>query len=151
MKGCLKIGCLGFLALLVIGAIGSWLDRPEGPGEPARGRAEGPAAIAVDPASLMPDGAGAFARSKLDELDGFRGSPEFRRLGFGEGSPHHRWLLEVKAAREAEGLNFGEGLALSELLSLGLTYVGTQGEEDDDTRFHREMLLDALRRDAGRE
>ncbi len=78
-----------------------------------------------------------FVRQKLAELDSFRQKPTFRRFGFGRGGPHYRWLEEVKTRWEAQPR---PSVAVGDVLNLGMDYVSTQGQDNDDTRIVREEI-----------
>jgi hypothetical protein len=88
-----------------------------------------------------------FLRVHLSELMALKGKQTFIRFGFGQGGPHHEWLVEVQAEHDAKRFGQRERIAVGDLFSLGLEYVKTRGKENDYTRFARREIEQAIGRE----
>jgi hypothetical protein len=78
----------------------------------------------------------------LEELLGFKDSPDFRLYGFGVGGKYNRWLRDVKDLYQAQPKGVHPIPILvraspGDLMTLGMEYVSSDGEE---TEYTREML-----------
>ena len=85
-----------------------------------------------------------FIQTHFYELLEFKDDSEFRELGFGQGGPYYQWLERVRYQHGKENYSVEQNTALADLMALGLEYVGTEGQENDATRYHKEQILYVL-------
>jgi hypothetical protein len=82
----------------------------------------------------------AFLESHLAELVKFKENREFHKIGFSQTGRYYRWLDEVEAEHKADPYDTNVGIAVGDLLMLGLAYVDSKGIETQYTTFAREQI-----------
>lgn len=86
-----------------------------------------------------------FLRDKYEQLIGFKSTREFSEWGFTIAGPFNQWMKDVMRARhqtkfKSEDVSF----AIAHLLTLGLEYNSSKGEETEYTTFANDCIKGIL-------
>ena len=79
-----------------------------------------------------------YLKRKYAELNGFKDTPSFREYAFSQKGPHYSWLEDLQEHRD-KNYGWDVGVALADLLSLGLEYMSTKQSQTLITRARQNI------------
>jgi hypothetical protein len=82
----------------------------------------------------------AFLESHFAELMRIKEDAEFKEIGFSQTGQYYRWLDEVQSEHNADPYDIKVGIAVGDLLMLGLAYVDSKGSETKYTTDARAQI-----------
>jgi hypothetical protein len=85
-----------------------------------------------------------FLQSKYDSLNEFKDSKQFAEWGFATIGPFGPWLRDVEAQKAGKFESPDVAFAVAHLLTLGLEYKDSKGEETDYSRFANDCIKGIL-------
>ena len=88
-----------------------------------------------------------------NELIAFKGKDDFKRFGFGEGSPYYSWLNRASALEKSADLSHfvKYGIVPGDLAALGNLYASSKGKETDAAKLLKSTIESAIAKATGKE
>jgi hypothetical protein len=85
-------------------------------------------------------------KSLYNQLLEFKDKDNFKKFGFGQGSPYNKWLKEVEQLENNADskLLLQKGFVAGDLKSLGMEYVGSKGQKTEVTNYFNNIFLEAI-------
>lgn len=80
------------------------------------------------------------------ELLSFKDDDNFKKYGFGAGGKYNNWIKDIENLKNNPDskLLIQKGVLISELETLGYSYVGSKGKETDVTRTFNKIFTEAI-------
>lgn len=77
-----------------------------------------------------------------NELLNFKNNNDFKKLGFGNGSPYKYWIEKLHGIEKSHYDRFlkKKSIVFDDLESLGNEYVKTKGSENDATNYYNDLF-----------
>jgi hypothetical protein len=73
-----------------------------------------------------------------EELMAFKNKQDFKKLGFGKGSPYYNWFKEIEALESDDKVKYllkQYGIVVGDLKQLGMEYMDSKGKETEYSKY----------------